>query len=787
MVTTSLVRRRLVVEQLIAFGVFILISVALTWPLAAQLNVLVSDNGDPLLNAWIINWDQYAATHGRPLFDAPIFFPSLFPLAYSENLFCQALLTGPFYLAGCPPLVVYNIAMLLGFALCGYGAYVLARVCTGSRFAGLVSGVLYGFVPFRLDHTSHLQVVWGGWLPLLLASLLWYRRAPSARRAALLGVLLVFNGLTNVHWLLFGTTAVAITLLFLAAIDRPAHALRYWLLLLASLVVAMATLVPMLLPYKRVSAAYGMRREASEVLSYSASWHDWLVASPDNATYGALPDPATSIHERRLFPGMAVLLLSALALAAYAAPEKDRNAAAGTRMPELAVRILDALIGLDAVVIYLAATAPRFVWKVHNVQLLSASSVDIPILLLIALVTVRLTIRTPRAWRSLQPDLQAAFQEARLPVEFWCCALWIVVGVLGAFGLNAFFHHFLFYRVEAFRSLRVPARWAMIAYVGLAGTAAFGTAALERRTKQGRRLAMNAALLIGVFLDVRPQITWEPANPSYAPVYEWVAREHLHGPILELPINEGISEQLYLHGSTRHHQMLINGTSGFEPPVHATLTTLVREHRYAEISATLRHLRTTLVIIHNDFLGAQGASVREWLRRALEAGTIVFVRRFESGGGGDWVFAFPDACRQCVQLRGADVDRGGLSSAEELGRMLAGGTTYSNATFGQLESPYYDQDIRRNVAAKGWALSPHGIRGVQIILQDGRQRIAARLVPRPDITMAYPWYSRVPAPGFVADIPRRPGGVRRRTMLQVEITDGAGEVTRLPAVRLYWE
>ena len=55
------------------------------------------------------------------------------------------------YIFEATPLAVYNIAILLGFAFCGYGAYVLGRVLTRSVPAGLVAGILYSFVNFRTD------------------------------------------------------------------------------------------------------------------------------------------------------------------------------------------------------------------------------------------------------------------------------------------------------------------------------------------------------------------------------------------------------------------------------------------------------------------------------------------------------------------------------------------------------------------------------------------------------------------------------------------------------------
>ena len=109
-------------------------------------------------------------------------------LAFSENMTGIALVVLPFHLAGLPPLAVYNIALLLGFAFSGYGAFVLARVITRNTSAALVAGVFHAFGSFKIAHVQHLQIVWSGWLPLLLAAILRLlapsrletRRAPAA-------------------------------------------------------------------------------------------------------------------------------------------------------------------------------------------------------------------------------------------------------------------------------------------------------------------------------------------------------------------------------------------------------------------------------------------------------------------------------------------------------------------------------------------------------------------------------------------------------------------------------
>src|SRR5439155_5274752 len=88
-------------RELALFAFFLIAATVLTWPLAANLPTAVSDLGDPLLNAWILDWDCYALTHQPPhLFGAPIFYPAKYPLAYSEHLVGVALLILPFWLTG---------------------------------------------------------------------------------------------------------------------------------------------------------------------------------------------------------------------------------------------------------------------------------------------------------------------------------------------------------------------------------------------------------------------------------------------------------------------------------------------------------------------------------------------------------------------------------------------------------------------------------------------------------------------------------------------------------------
>jgi len=766
---------RIAAREIGAFLFFLLLTVAFTWPLAIRLTTATSDLGDPLLNTWILDWDLYASTHDiAQIYQAPVFYPGKFPLAYSENLFGIALAAFPFYLAGCTPLAIYNLMVIFGFAFCGYGAWVLVRTATGSAPAALIAGVLYAFVPFRFDHLPHLQILWAGWLPLIVAALIAYWRRPSWWMASGFGAALLMNGLCNIHYFLFGTLATAVTIFVLGVSDRRTG-WRFWLRLAVAGGLAVALMVPVLWPYKVVSEMYKMRRDPDEVLWGSATWTDWLTPAWNSRTYGDLIPMEKTQPERHLFPGLFVLFLTAAAL--VLGKQRDVEPALQPALqpaPRWPLRLLDIAIVALAIVSYWGAIAPKFVLRIGGLRILSVSSSDLPFTFLLVLTFIRLTIRLPEAWRG----------GLRLPPAFWIGVLWIGIGVVGSFGVHGFLHSMLYHRLEAFQGLRVPARWASIAYVGLAVTAGFGAAALTRR----RRWLAFAALLAVAIFDMRPRIRWEHAIPDVDPVYAWLRDAPYPGAFLELPIEENDAQFLYMLSDTAHHRLTLNGTSGYEPPEHWHLRELGFQKKWdGEFTSYIEKLGCSIVIVHDDWLRSQTQKVHDWLEQELARGRLIFLRRFDHRVGGDFVFAVRANCPGCERLRGPDrLDPAGFLPDQNLDRMLHGMPTYMNRTFGVVDAPLQNEDVGRALRVDGWALSPSGIRGVDILLDSATKRYRAGLVDRGDVRLQFPWYPGVARPGFTLTIPRRPRGVPKYTDVQVEIIDGTGARTRLPDRMIAW-
>jgi hypothetical protein len=763
---------------------FLLAAAVLTWPLAIRLTTAVSDLGDPLLNAWILDWVCYSLTHAPlELFNAPIYYPGKLPLAYSENMIGVALTVLPFYLAGASAITLHGIATLLGFALSGYGAFVLARMLTRNWIAAIVAGLFYAFVSFKFDHLSHLQILCSEWLPLMFAALLAYWRTPTRGRAALLGAAFVMNALTNVHYLLFGSLAIGLTILYWAIAAVP-RGRRFWLQLLTALAVASIIVMPLLIPYRIVSQEYDMKRGRGETEGGSAHWSDWLMPAGGSVLY----HPVTAGRgeaERHLFPGLLIVFLAA---AAFLLRERSTISDQRSAPPPLIadrrslIAFLDIAIVIAAVFTYIGMATDQFQVNFLRVTIIRYDRADVSAMVLFVLIIVRFSIALPRF---IGGNFRSLAARSRFTVEEQSAALWIVLGVAGSFGLNFFFHAFLFSRTGVFRSIRVPARWAIIAYVGLAAWGALGATEVLKRAR--RRHVVATLLIAAALLDVWPRIKWEMAVPEPAPVYKWLAAVK-RGPVLELPMSGFGVQYLYMLANTAHHMPIYDGLSGFEPPVARALRDAGEKHAFND--AYLDVVERTggrLIIVHADWLVDQVPSLFAFLRRHLATGRIGFVRRFDHGLNGDWVFAVTRNMPDWQTLRAPDErDGAGFLPAENLQRLLSHQPTYTASTFGVVESPRNVTDIDGTMHLSGWAMSPHGIARVRVLIDAGRRVYDAELHARPDVSAAFPWYPETKTPWFTLDI-NRPRGVNRETDVQVEVIDGRGKATRFPDLVVWWD
>ncbi|MCA1635824.1 MAG: hypothetical protein LC802_19575 [Acidobacteria bacterium] len=646
-------------RELLIFLGFVLITSLMTWPWVTRLKDAVVDPGDPYLVSWILWWD-YHQTFNDPLhlFNANIFYPLPYTLAFSENDYGIALLFFPLFALGFSPLTINSVATFLGFAFSGYGAFRLTRTLTHSNTAAWVAGLVFAFIPYRFHLLSQLHYVFTGWMPLMLEALVLFARERSRKRAAWLGVAFTMNALSCVTWFILSLTPLAFSALFLVLRYRFARDRDFWVRGAAVAVASVLALLPFLLPYHYVSQAYNFTWSRAVVEKNSATPLHWLVAEYRNHFWKGFGDNLAAGGNYRLFPGLLPLLLS---LAAVLIPgarnrpqtfaeteEAGASGAAGTvggNSVGKRVARLDTLAVAAATVAFVSAG-----WGGSKAHPLLASifgvvTADRALLVLAAALLVRLSLAYPQflSRATGAGNLIENIRSSPRGEAFWLGAIWAVTGFLMSLGMNSWLYRVHYDLVFLFRSMREPSRAAMVACLGLAVLAGLGAAKLagEAARLRPRRGAVAAVALITLALlfELRAAPLRFMRGASRPDEITLRLKETpMRGGLVEFPTGGGTLPHLYMLRSADHTRPLINAISTFVPQHSWEIDSMSHESPIPpRLLDALENVPTSYLVIHNPLIEASRRPVYEaFLIRAVNSGRLRFIRRF---GEGDDLYA----------------------------------------------------------------------------------------------------------------------------------------------------
>jgi hypothetical protein len=293
---------------------FLLLAVALTYPLAFRLSDAVFNYGDPLLNTWIMAWDVHALK-AQPLhlFDANNFYPYENTLAYSENLLTTALLAAPWIWLTDNPVLAHNVLTLLSFTLGGFCAYLLIERLTGSPFGGIVGGFTFAFAHYRFGQISHIQLLTSWWTPLALHYLERFLSERRTRDVVGFSVCFIAQAWATIYLGIFLAGAIVLRILYhvlhcLLTGGDPLKDWSLWARLGAAALLAAAALGLLYPPYSQASEVVGTRELEGQ---NGAALRDYLTAHPDSLP-GRLRalSPVQESPEHTLFPGFVCLALT---------------------------------------------------------------------------------------------------------------------------------------------------------------------------------------------------------------------------------------------------------------------------------------------------------------------------------------------------------------------------------------------------------------------------------------------------------------------------------------------
>lgn len=693
--------QRPVLRESLILLAFIALTALATWPWLRHPLDTVSDLGDPYNIAYTLWWDYHQTFHDpRHLFDATIFYPYRDTLAFSEHDYGIALLFFPLFALGVRPLTVHSLATFFAFVLSGYGAFRLARTLTASYGAAWVAGVAFAFIPYRFQRLPHLHYIFAGWIPLLCEALVLFVRVRNWRRAAWLGIAFLMNALTCITWFILtliplGLSAAFLVIRYGARRDDGGGRAR-WLRGAVALGAATLVLLPFLLPYRRVAALYGFVRDAKEVKIYSATALNWLAASPRLKLWEGFGGLAAT-EEMSLFPGLLLPLLAFAALILFDtrtpragderhddgnddgrddkrhdqhhddkharwkrfATTKGFAALKGFATPAgLARLLLDACAVGAGLVALLISAYGTFDFRIFNWHPVTATRPEGAFIACLAAVVARACLTF---WPVLRRHIVARRFGARADAErsfkpfmadadgsfetFVLGSIWLVVGFLGSLGMHAFFHKFLFEHFDVFKSQRIPARWAMICYVGLALLAGLGARLLaqfvagERRpTRHARRACVYVVLVLALLLELRVAPLSVARGEAYPDELTLRLKETpMRGGLVELPaLGSAIFEHMIR--AADHGKPIVTAASSFLPPIMRRVESMSQQRPVpaAEFLDLLESIPASYLVVHYTYMTPEETTATApLLRQGLLTGRLRFIRSYQDRGRKD--------------------------------------------------------------------------------------------------------------------------------------------------------
>jgi hypothetical protein len=175
---------------------------------------LGSHDYDPQIFIWSLGWWPHAILNG----ENPIVTDAMWPvtgtnLAWVTAVPGLALLAAPVtLLAG--PVIAYNVLTVALPALAAWTAFLLCRYLTGSWWASLAGGYLFGFSSYMLGHLTagHSNLTSVFLVPLVALTVLHYAHAKIGRRALALRLGLLLGAQVYLSTEVFATLTVSLVM-----------------------------------------------------------------------------------------------------------------------------------------------------------------------------------------------------------------------------------------------------------------------------------------------------------------------------------------------------------------------------------------------------------------------------------------------------------------------------------------------------------------------------------------------------------------------------------------------
>lgn len=198
------------------FVVYLLLSIVMTWPIAAGVGTHIPSGGgnDVFVHFWTLSWLKKCLLEGlNPFFTTMIFYPDGVSLTTHNIAWAHFLIWFPLQaIFGAYP--AFSMMYILIFTLNCLGGYLLAKEWTHSRLAAFIGGLVFGFWPSAISRSGQPNLNFLVWIPLSLVYLGRTIEFGKKKDAILAGVFIALIGWVRWQVLIMASIALAFYILY---------------------------------------------------------------------------------------------------------------------------------------------------------------------------------------------------------------------------------------------------------------------------------------------------------------------------------------------------------------------------------------------------------------------------------------------------------------------------------------------------------------------------------------------------------------------------------------------
>jgi hypothetical protein len=634
-------------QELAVLALFFFLTVLMLWPLPIFMSDRLISPVDPLLNTWIMAWNIHQLQiNPLDLFQANIFFPLANTLAFSEHLLVLSLIAAPVILITGNPILGYNFLQFLSYVLSGFAAYLMVYHLTKNRMAGIISGIIFAFHPYRFRQVGHIQNIAIFWIPLCL--LYWHKlvKNPKTKYFFLFSLFFVLQVLSCGYLGVFLSVVLLLAMAYYFLFTPKKKILTISKKMIVAAVLAAVVIAPFLYPYMEVKKEHSFERSEKNNIKFSANMLGYVIISRfnENVFYHSISRKFRFIMMqtdkgrlrpigRGLFPGIITILLvlyGCISLSLLRRQWQKKHSQGQKKFILKAEKVNHYLILIACLSIALILISRQ-----------ASLTLLVFILLLLFIIKIILSRFTLDG---------IASEKAQFFINRNFYLFMGILTLILSLGPRLFFitHNFgrapyswLYRYIFFFKGIRVPERFGILTMLAISVLAGYGVVQISTLLKSKGRVILSSiicGLLICEFICVPLPSTQIPREP--AEVYKWLASDKEQYGILEYPLENQQQNKYYMYWSTFHWKKLVNGSSGFNPHFIHELKVLAHQQRSFPNRRFIRFIKSSVpvkyLILHlENYSEAERRGI--FANAAQFAGDMKLVQIF---GNNDFVYEF---------------------------------------------------------------------------------------------------------------------------------------------------